>query len=258
MTDDVHPIGIFGDWHGEVGFGIDAIRSAAADGVRTMIHVGDFPLDWPGALRGRFEQRLNKQLVEHDIRLIVSPGNHDNWDTILKLPVGDSGLITWRSNIFVLPRGGRTVVEGLVFGGLGGAYSVDQQWRTEGKSWWAEEEPTTEEAEKLIADGAVDVLITHDAPAGVPLQSGFELTPEVEKRANQTRVLLRDVVDQLQPGLVFCGHWHQRRIHDVHHPSEQTTTVHVLADEDSRAGNAVLLWPGETPFRVEPMIARGS
>ena len=51
---DHRPLAIFGDWHGDVGFGLDAIRSAAAAGVGTMLHVGDFGLDWPGALRGRY------------------------------------------------------------------------------------------------------------------------------------------------------------------------------------------------------------
>lgn len=227
-------------------------------GAKTLLHVGDFPIDFPGALRGRFEQRLNKHLIEHDMRIVVSPGNHENWDTIFKLPVGPDGLAPWRSNIFILPRGGRTAVEGLTIGGLGGAYSVDQEWRTEGKSWWRDEEPTAQEAEKLIAGGPVDVLITHDAPAGVPLTGDFKLTAEAEVRAGETRVLLQRVVDQMCPQVVFCGHWHQRKIHELQHVSGAVTDVHVLADENSRAGNAVLLWPGTKPLRVVPLIVRGS
>lgn len=188
--------------------------------------------------------------------LAVSPGNHENFDTILKLPVMPDGLAPWRSNIFILPRGGRTVIDGLTIGGLGGAYSIDQQWRTEGRDYWADEEPTPEEAEKLIAGGPVDVLLTHDAPAGVPVVGIFELAPEAEARANETRVLLRDVVETLHPPLVFCGHWHQRRVHQLPHASGATTTVHVLADENSRAGNAVLLWPDT--LKVEPLIIRRS
>lgn len=88
--------------------------------MKTVIHVGDFALDWPGTKRGRYEQRLNRALVEHGITLIVSPGNHDNLTNINKLEVQDDGLITWRSNIRILPKGGRTTVEGLRVGGLGG------------------------------------------------------------------------------------------------------------------------------------------
>jgi Icc-related predicted phosphoesterase len=221
-----------------------------------MVHVGDFGLDWPGALRGRFEARLSKQLLAHEVQLVVSPGNHENWETVFALP-GD-GLAEWRPNISVLPRGSRTVVEGLIVGALGGAFSVDAEVRTPGKTWWANEEPTAEEAEKLVAGGPVDILITHDAPAGVPLKGDFELKPELEERANRTRILLRDVVDRMQPGLVACGHWHQRKVWDLPHPSGAASRVHVLADENSRPGNAILVWPGTAPLRVEPLLVRGS
>lgn len=257
MTDEVCPIVVAGDWHGDVGFGLDAIRAAHASGVRTIIHVGDFGVDWPGATRGRFEARLGRMLVEKNVRLLVSAGNHDNWDTILKLPVGPDGLAVWRSNILILPRGGRTVVEGLTFGGLGGAYSVDQHWRRQGRDWWFDEEPTQEEADKLVAGGHVDVLVTHDVPWGVPMTGDFELTPEMEARANETRFLLQSAVDRLLPPLVFCGHWHTRKIAQLTHSgSGKTTTVHVLGDQNSRAGNAVLLWPHT--LKVEPLFVRGT
>ena len=104
----------------------------------------------------------------------------------------------------------------------------------------------------------VDVLITHDAPAGVPLTGDFKLPAEAEARASETRVLLRRVVDQLQPKVLFAGHWHQREISELGHESGRSTTVHVLADENSRAGNAVLLWPGSDPLRVDPLLVKGS
>jgi hypothetical protein len=81
VVTETRPLALFGDWHGDVGFAIDAIRSAAGANVRTMVHVGDLGLDWPGAFRGRFEARLTKHLAAKGITLVVSPGNHDNWDT---------------------------------------------------------------------------------------------------------------------------------------------------------------------------------
>lgn len=256
-TEACPPLGIFGDWHGS-GWAITAIRSAAREGVSTMLHVGDFGLDWPGAKRGRYEAKVNKYLVDARITLIISGGNHDNWDSIEKLAVDADGLATFRSNIRILPRGGRTMVEGLHIGGIGGAFSVDRHHRTEGKDWWANEEPTAEEARRLIAGGPIDILITHDAPAGVPLKGDFELTAELLARAERTRVLLRGVVDELAPPHLFCGHWHQRRIHELAHPDGRLTRVDVLNMENSREGNGVLVWPGEAPLRIEPLFIRGS
>ncbi|MFE4229968.1 metallophosphoesterase [Arthrobacter sp. NPDC056886] len=252
------PFVVAGDWHGDQGWAIAAIQSAARAGAGTILHVGDFGLDWPGAKRGRYEAKLNKYLLDLGLTLIVSGGNHDNWDTLEELPVEADGMATFRSNIRVLPRGGRTKVEALVVGALGGAFSVDYQHRREGKDWWRHEEPTPEDAQKLIAGGPVDVLITHDAPAGVPLKGDFELTPEIRSRAEQTRVLLREVVDTLAPSHVFCGHWHQRRIHELAHPDGRNTRIDVLNKENSREGNAVLVWPSEAPLRIEPLSIRGS
>lgn len=252
------PLAIFGDWHGDAGWALTSVRSAAREGVRTAIHVGDFGLDWPGAKRGRYEAKLNKYLVDLGVTLIVSGGNHDNWDTLEKLEVEADGLATVRSNIKVLPRGGRTVLDGLVVGALGGAFSVDFQYRTEGKDWWSNEEPTQEEAEKLEAGGPVDILITHDAPLGVPVKGDFELSPDVAERANRTRVLLRQVVDSLGVPHVFCGHWHQRRIHELPHPDGRITRVDVLNMEHSELGNGVLVWSGDAPLRIEPFRIRGT
>lgn len=250
------PIAVFGDWHGD-NWALKAIGSAAREGARTIIHVGDFSLDWPGAKRGRYEQRLNRALAEHGAWLIVSPGNHDNLTNINKLQVQDDGLIFWRSNIKVLPKGGRITIEGLRIGGLGGAYSIDQEWRREGKDWWADEEPTLEQAERLIQAGPVDVLVTHDVPAGVPVRSGLDLPAHIVEKANRTRILLREVVDTLRPAHVFCGHWHQRLIHELQHPSGPPTRVDVLGMETSPAGNGVLVWPGDTPLRIEPLLIKG-
>lgn len=254
---EARPIAIFGDWHGDAGWALTAVRSAAREGVRTALHVGDFGLDWPGAKRGRYETKLNKYLVDLGVVLIVSGGNHDNWETLAKLSVELDGTAAVRSNIRVLPRGGRTEVEGLVVGGLGGAFSVDYHHRTEGKDWWPNEEPTQEEAEKLVAGGPLDILITHDAPSGVPLKGDFELHPELTKQAERTRLWLRQVVDSLAVPHVFCGHWHQRKVHELTHPDGRSTRVDVLNMENSRYGNGVLVWPGKAPLRIEPLDIRG-
>jgi hypothetical protein len=251
------PIAIFGDWHGNTGWAITALRSAARAGVRTSLHVGDFGLDWPGAKRGRHEQKVNGYLESLGLTLIVSGGNHDNWETLAKLPVEGDGTSKIRSRIKVLPRGGRTTVEGLIVGGLGGAFSVDLEHRTEGKDWWANEEPTREEAESLTAGGPLDILLTHDVPAGVPLKGGFQVRADLAERAERTRLLLREVVDTISVPNVFCGHWHQRRIHTIQHPDGRETRVDVLNMENSRLGNGVLVWPDGAGLRVKPIEISG-
>lgn len=247
---------IAGDWHGDQGWALSVIRSAAQHGAQAILHVGDFAFDWPGPKRARYEDRVNRQLVECGLELIVSGGNHDNWDTLQMLRPEQDGLGIFRSNIRVLPRGGRALIGGVTVGALGGAYSVDQEHRTEGKDWWPNEEPTTSEARKLMNGGPVDVLITHDVPAGVTVEPMFVLPAEIRTKADRTRDLLREVVDFLAPPNVFAGHWHQRRTERIVHPDGRSTRVDVLDKERSREGNAVLVWADEPALRVEPLIIR--
>lgn len=98
VSGDSSPIVFFGDWHGHLGWTLGCIEAAERAGVETMISVGDCALDWPGAQRGTYEKRINRILEEKEMRLLVSPGNHDNWDTIRKLESGEDGLARWRSN----------------------------------------------------------------------------------------------------------------------------------------------------------------
>lgn len=255
---DPNVIGVFGDWHGDAQWARLAFSSAARKNASTLLHVGDFPLDWPGRGRGRFEDRLNRFLAANGQTLIVSPGNHDCIERIDRLNIEGDGLITWRSNIKVLPKGGRTVIGGLTVAGLGGAYSVDREFRTEGKDLFSDEEPTAAQAEQLIAGGPVDILITHDAPLGVPVESGFDLPPDIVERADRTRILLRDVVERLQPRHVFCGHWHQRVTHEIRHPGGVVSRVDLLDMQGSKEGNGVLVWTGPAPLRIEPLLIQGN
>lgn len=130
---------------------------------------------------------------------------------------------------------------------------MDQKYRKEGYDWWADEEPTQEEADRLVAGGPVDILITHDVPAAVPMQGDLKLPADVMARAEKTRILLDEVVRLLKPPHLFAGHWHQRRTTVLEHEDGSVTRVEVLANELYNTGNGVLVWPGSTPLRIEPL-----
>lgn len=258
-NDPAAQVGIFGDWHGDMQWARLALQSAKRENITHLIHVGDFGLDWPERGRGRAEDRLNRVLVANNQYLYVSPGNHDCVVNINKLPVDDEGWITWRSNIKFLPKGSRSVIGGLVVAALGGAYSADgPEFRQEGRDWWPEDEqPTVEQAERLIAGGPVDLLVTHDAPTGVDVVPKFDLPAEIRERADRTRHLLAKVVRELQPPLLVCGHWHQRVTSTIHHPGGNISRVDVLSSEHDRGGNGIILRPGESGLQVEQLLIRG-
>lgn len=109
-----------------------------------------------------------------------------------------------------------------------------------------------------MAGGPLDILISHDLPAGVPLTGDFQLTPELIEKADRTRNLLREVLESLAVPHVFRGHWHQRRTFELWNSSGALTRVDVLNMENSRHGNGVLVWPDQVPLRIEPLEIRNT
>lgn len=248
---------VAGDWHGDLSIARAVVRTLKSEGVHLLLHVGDLAVRWPGPKKGRFDKRLGQLLDDADVEFLFIDGNHDNHEELRELTPLTDGTRRLSDRISYMPRG--TVIErhGVRIGGLGGAYSVDRRWRREGKDLWADlEEPTPAEAERLIASAPVDVLLTHDAPASFHGLKGLALPPEIAAAAERTRGLLQRTVEVLQPTLLFCGHWHQRKSQELVWSDGTLTSAHVLAHEGSWGGNTVLVqWaeggrPEVMPLRI--------
>lgn len=237
---------VFGDLHGDAtGFRTLAERTAELGLTRVLVSVGDFGIGpWSGAPEDRFLQRVDQMLEKHDLYVLLTPGNHENWDTIdraLAERVDELGFgaLGRHGRVRVSPRGHRFSVGGRVFGSLGGAVSVDRSHRVAGRSWWAQEAVTAEHVAAL-GSAPLDVLVTHEAPAGVPLKPGLQVSDILAAEAHGVRTLVADAVRQTRPELAFCGHWHVRLSHDLIRPDGSVTRVEVLSEEHT-VGNAVVL-----------------
>lgn len=232
---------VLGDLHGDLQWARRAVRATAEIGVTRIFQVGDAGFCWPGRDKYKFDRKLDKTLKELGVELVFIDGNHDAHPELRRLPVEDDGLARLRDQILYLPRGARIHHAGLDIGALGGAYSIDQQWRSQGKDWWPEEEVHPSDVERLIARGPIDVLLAHDAPICVAgLDSQFHIPDVTVQRANLSRQLLQDALEALKPRQVFCGHWHQRRTFEFDHDELRASTrIDVLDMNGSRSGNAV-------------------
>lgn len=115
-----------------------------------------------------------------------------------------------------LPRGHRWEWSGVRFGALGGAFSVNWRWRAEGISWRRGEMLTDADVARL-GDEPLDVLISHDAPQGMPLR-GLPIPPVDEMRSAEVRVRILEAVEATEPALVVHGHWHHRYRHELTWP----------------------------------------
>lgn len=127
-------------------------------------------------------------------------GNHDHLPSLLGLREPTEVARNW----IYCPRGSVITLGDKRIGFLGGARSIDRAVRTEGRSWWPEEEPTHEEAARL-ADHEIDLLVTHTPPASVMRVMGYNRAPD--ERASI--VVERAWAELGYPSLV-CGHMHQR------------------------------------------------
>lgn len=230
-----------GDWHGNTRWMRQVLTCAARDGYKVIVHVGDLKVLWydeypdypePGA----FTAELARLLEELGLAFIFVDGNHDVHPKLRALPVNADGFCVISDRLLYAPRGHRWSLGGVRFGALGGAYSIDRNRGTEGWDWFVDEVTVPEDVEALGTE-TLDVLITHDAPAGIDVETMFDLPESSEREGNIVRALLRDAVRATEPKLVFSGHWHQRRTGLM--PGMETR-VHVL-DKEFMAGNTVTL-----------------
>lgn len=243
-----------GDWHGDSYWAESVIRELANRGIKRLYQLGDFGL-MPGAEGQIYLLRVAKALRENNMTLYVVLGNHDDYDQVATMKSDKDDWLKMAdpayASIYFAPRGHTWQESGLNFAALGGANSVDRLVRVEGVSWWPGEEITEKDCQTLIANveergwDRVDILLTHEAPAGITMQSMFQnsspwwLTEEVLFDSHTQRVRLRNVVDVIMPRIVTHGHWHYRSrniIEGVNLKSEDYTSVVLgLANEGSGA-----------------------
>lgn len=237
--DAVERVFAVGDWHGVVP--IHVMEKAADIGIRIALHVGDLGIGpWPGERKSVLHV-LDRVLTRLDLVLLASPGNHENWDRLEGAKRDEYGrwILGRTGRVRGLPRGYRWTMGGRAFGSLGGAVSIDQDRRTAGRTWWPQEEVLPEHVDAL-GDDPLDVLITHEVPAGVPVVSTLDVPMTLAERADVGRGLIRDAVERTRPAVAICGHWHQRVTHDLRRSNGGITRVEVLSEEHT-AGNAVVL-----------------
>ena len=162
-----------GDVHGESPLMRDFLNSEE----KYCLQLGDFGFifkynDWKW---NRFLNHFEKNYPNKMIFTVL--GNHENYDSIEKMPVKDmfgARCRKIRSNVYAIERGEILSIEGLNILCIGGADSIDKAWRQDGISWWAQEKISDTDVKKTVEKGltcSFDMVCSHAMPAFFMLQN---------------------------------------------------------------------------------------
>lgn len=234
-----------GDWHGSLNRSYVVIEYAGNKGVSAVLQLGDFGFWVPGRATDHYLDHVDKACAAFDVTLLWVDGNHEMHPALNELPLNAEGVRPIREHILHLPRGFRWHWSGRTWMALGGAHSVDRQWRTAGRDWWPEETLTEDDIYRAVSGGPVDVIAAHDCPDGTDIASRLKSNnfPDEEiERAKEHRQRVGRVVDATRPEMLFHGHYHLRHTTYRHLPGGGRTMVVGLSDNtDSTRRNAVIV-----------------
>lgn len=224
-----------GDWHSNTPRAVELVRIARAKGCTVVVQLGDFGFWVPDRRTTNHLDRINAACIENNVTVLWVDGNHEDHTTLNGAPISPKGFRRTRSHIIHLPRGFRWEWHGDTWLALGGAHSVDTFMRKEGVSVWQEEHISEDDVRRAVEGGPVDVMVTHDCPDGVDIPGLTSQFPDHElRRADLHRKTLGDVVDVVQPYMLFHGHYHVRYTARRARPGGGDTLVTGLADDMSR------------------------
>jgi len=194
----------------------DVISYAQATGCARIMQLGDFGLIWHTETVQRQLDELDARLHAAGLTLTFLPGNHEN-HPLLEFLAGAAERnvdrhCVLRPTVFYTGRVSTWWWDGVRMAAVGGAPSVDRFLRVAGQSWWpAHEMLRPEEVAVAMRMGPVDILFSHDAPAGVPM----DLLPDLDSTAH--RAYMTEIGRALAPAYWFHGHYHESLFYEFHH-----------------------------------------
>lgn len=189
---------ILGDIHGQFNELNKFIERHQPD---ILIQAGDNAYYWDDEATGAIKA-LNTKVY-------LVPGNHENWDMIEER-IGRHGIIPVEvdDNIFYCPIGSSIEIEGNTVLFVGGADSVDKEYRIPGRTWWSQELLTEADVEYVLKNvKKVDIVVSHTCPSYFMFSNiGYDLESKLK---DPTRRNMNALLDYYNIKHWYFGHWHQ-------------------------------------------------
>lgn len=172
-----------GDIHGRILDYLPILKDA-----ENSVQVGDFGLGFGPKDEAEF---LDSILDSRDGNHRFIRGNHDS-------PNECKNSSHWIKD--------GTFENGIMY--IGGAWSIDQDWRTAGIDWWPEEELSYLELDSLV--GIYDflrpkVMVTHTFPISIPRD---QFGKKIFGTGSRTELAFERMFDMHKPEIWIGGHWH--------------------------------------------------
>jgi hypothetical protein len=186
--------------------------------IRYHVILGDGGFLWPGNKKG--DAYLYKTLAFRPFPLLCVIGNHEPVLGRQDLPEVDIGigekviLVNEKPFVAYLKRGKAYSIDGFTFLVLGGALSIDQEFRKKGISWWENEYWSGEEKEAVMrllkGNKRFDYVLSHTGPGRIN-QALFQNSAGqyFPKFFDEVAALNESIDGMITCKGWFCGHWHK-------------------------------------------------
>jgi len=201
-----------GDIHGQFEWLPNILKHVPKDA--TLIQVGDF-----GFWHGHPKKEWNRiwPTLGFEKPMYAIDGNHE-YLPMFRDMVDPTEI--WEGVIY-LPRGTVLDIEGYKIGFMGGAGSIDYMFRMPGVSWFAEEQISDEQFDRLFGVDHIDILVTHAPPTSVARAHFIHPSAAFPSWGLPGDWFdpSQDKVERLwtkfgKPPLI-CGHMHRSIVHDT-------------------------------------------
>lgn len=222
-----------GDTHGQARF----MKQFLESNEKYCIQVGDFGFvfKYNDYKWNHFLNRFAKHYPEKMIFTVL--GNHENFDSIEKMPRVErfgAKCRKIRENIFAVERGEILQLEGKNILCIGGADSIDKDWREPGVSWWPQETISDKDVEHAIENGlsdkydSIDIIASHAMPAFFMAKT-FSSFYECKSDHSLEKIYYDLVMNGCEIPLWIGGHIH------LHTSLKYHSTLFVSLDEGQGA-----------------------
>lgn len=206
-----------GDIHGNPLPAASACRQMKMTEEDTLVLLGDVGANYYGDER---DTHIKKSLAKLRPEILCIHGNHEMRPERIASYISKEwrGGMVWYEpeypNLLFAADGEVFDLEGIKHLCIGGAYSVDKEYRLErGYGWWPDEQPSEEIKRKVeqVLDRIgwkIDVVLTHTCPYRYEPHEAFLPFIEQSSVDDSTEKWLDAIEEKLAYEYWFCGHWH--------------------------------------------------